>query len=296
MPRPLILALFLSFFAASTANAAADATAVQRGEYIFNTAGCAGCHTDLKNKGPLLAGGRPLDTPFGRFFGPNISPDLENGIGGWSDEQFVTALKTGISPTGKPYYPAFPFTSFSKAKRQDLLDLKAYIFSLPPIAQPSRAHELRFPFSWRPMLWAWRFLNFKPVDITDDPKLDPQQNRGRYLVQALGHCSECHTPRNALGASKSNRLMAGTLNGPDGKSVPNISPHQETGIGSWAIDDITTLLKTGLTPEFDSVGASMGEVVEQGTSRMLDKDLRAIAAYLFSLPPIDNKISTPSGE
>ena len=294
MPRPLILAVFLSFFAGG-AGAAADPGAIQRGEYIFNAAGCAGCHTNVKNNGPLLAGGRPLDTPFGRFYGPNISPDPDHGIGNWSDEQFVTALKTGISPAGKPYYPAFPFTSFSKAKPQDLLDLKAYIFSLPPIAQPSRPHELRFPFSWRPLLWAWRLLNFEATDIADDPNLDPQQNRGRYLVEALTHCGECHTPRSALGASDPDRRMAGTTAGPEGKSVPNITPHQGTGIGSWGSADITTLLKSGLTPDYDSVGASMGEVVAQGTSKMLDEDLQAIAAYLLSLPPIENRMApTPS--
>ncbi|MHA1563959.1 MAG: c-type cytochrome [Alphaproteobacteria bacterium] len=295
MHRPLIFAAFFSSFIGS-ALAAGDSAAIQRGEYIFNAAGCAGCHTDIKSKGPLLGGGQPLDTPFGRFFGPNISPDPDHGIGGWSDEQFVAALKTGISPAGKPYYPAFPFTSFSKANRQDLLDLKAYIFSLPPVAQPSRPHELNFPFNWRPLLWAWRFLNFEPTDIADDPNLDPQQNRGRYLVEALTHCGECHTPRNALGASDTDRKLAGTTDGPEGKSVPNISPHQETGIGSWGLNDITALLKSGLTPEYDSVGASMGEVVEQGTSKMLDEDLAAIAAYLLSLPPIDNKIAATTGE
>lgn len=299
MPRPLVLAALLLPFALAAPAAAApptDPAAIQRGEYIFNAAGCAGCHTDVKQKGPLLAGGRPLDTPFGRFYGPNITPDLEHGIGSWTDEQFVAALQTGISPQGKPYYPAFPFTSFAKANRQDILDLKAYIFSLPAVGQPSRPHDLRFPFNIRPLLWAWRFMNFDPGPIADDPGQDATLNRGRYLVEALAHCGECHTPRNGLGASDTDRKMAGTTAGPEGQRVPNISPHPDTGIGSWSVTDLVSLLKSGLTPEFDSVGASMGEVVEQGTSRLQEQDLEAIARYLLSLPPVDNHVAKATSE
>ncbi len=288
--------LILLLLVLTPADALAEADAIERGEYIFNAAGCAGCHTDLKGNGPLLAGGRPLETPFGRFYGPNITPDPQHGIGAWTDEQFVTALKTGVSPAGKPYYPAFPFTSFNRAKPEDLLDLKAYIFSLPPVAQPSRAHELRFPFGWRPLLWGWRMLNFKPATFAEDPNQDVQLNRGRYLVDTLTHCGECHTPRNALGATDADRRMAGTVAGPEGQTVPNISPHPDTGIGAWSVADLTSLLKSGLTPEFDSVGGSMGEVVEQSTSRLLDEDLEAIAMYLLSLPSIDNLIAKPSTE
>ncbi len=299
MPRPLVLAALVPFFALVASAAAISATdpdAIRRGEYIFNAGGCAGCHTDIKQKGPLLAGGRPMDTPFGRFYGPNITPDLEYGIGSWTDEQFITALQSGISPQGKPYYPSFPYTAFTKATRQDLLDLKSYIFSLPAVSQPNRPHELRFPFNFRLLLWPWRFLNFEPGTLADDPSQDATLNRGRYLVEALGRCSQCHTPRNALGATIADLNMAGAIVGPDGPSFPNISPHPDTGIGSWSIADIVQLLKSGLTPDFDSVGASMGEVVEETTSRLLDQDLEAIAQYLLSLPPIDNKIAKPTSE
>lgn len=282
------IAIALAIAAMATTASLAD---IERGEAVFNAAGCAGCHTDVRNDGQLLAGGRALETKFGTFFSPNITAS-DAGIGNWSDEDFIRAVREGVSPDGRPYYPAFPFTSYSAATAEDLLDLKAYIFSLPTSAAANRDHELKFPFGIRPLMYGWRLLNFSPTEFTPDPQQTDQINRGAYLVQALSHCAECHTPRNLLGAMDTKMWMAGTVDGPDSDKVPNITPDPGTGIGQWSSGDLVTLLKTGLTPEFDSVGASMGEVVDKSTSRMTDDDLEAIVAYLLSLPPIANEIPT----
>lgn len=283
------LALAIALVAAPSISRPASAADVERGAYIFDAAGCAGCHTDSRNGGQLLAGGRALATPFGTFISPNITASPA-GIGDWSDEDFIKAMREGISPGGQPYYPSFPFTSFTQATTADLLDLKAYIFSLPQSPEISQPHDLKFPFSFRPLMYGWRLLNFRQQDFIPDPTQSDSVNRGAYLVEALSHCAECHTPRTALGAINRDMWMAGTLDGPEGDSVPNITPDAVTGIGDWSPGDLVSLLKTGLTPEFDSVGGSMGEVVQQGTSRMTDEDLAAIVDYLLSLPPIENNI------
>lgn len=262
--------------------------ALERGAYLFAAAGCAGCHTDVKNQGALLAGGRPLDTPFGVFYSPNITPDPETGIGDWSDEDFIRALREGVSPDGDHLYPAFPYTSYSRMTEEDMRALKAYIFSLPPVRQENRPHDLGFPYGWRFLLGAWKMLNFEPGVHTADPGRSDSWNRGAYLVEALGHCGECHTPRDALGGLDGERWLAGTVDGPDGDKVPNITPDEETGIGSWSASQITGVLRTGLLPDGDVVGAGMGEVVENSTSRLTNEDRAAIAEYLQSQQPVAN--------
>jgi mono/diheme cytochrome c family protein len=265
----------------------ADQAQLDRGAYIFTAADCAGCHTNIKANGPLLAGGRPLKTPFGTFYSPNITPDPEHGIGRWTDADFIRALREGVAPDGSHLYPVFPYTSFTRMTDQDMLDLKAYIFSLPTVAQANRAHEIDFPFGWRFTLGAWKLLNFTEGAFAPDPAKDAEWNRGAYLVQALGHCGECHTPRDWLGGLDPSRAFAGTTEGPEGGKVPNITPDPETGIGSWSRADILRVLKTGMLPDFDAVGSAMGEVV-QTTSRLTDADRQAIAVYLESLPPLAN--------
>ncbi len=289
--RAAIAALSVLIAAAPSIVRPAAAADVERGAYIFAAAGCAGCHTDQRNEGQLLAGGRALVTPFGTFFSPNITASPA-GIGGWSDEDFVKAMREGVAPGGQPYYPSFPYTSFSHATTEDLLDLKAYIFSLPPSPAVNQPHDLKFPFSLRPLMYAWRLLNFRQQEFTPDPNQSAAVNRGAYLVEALSHCAECHTPRTTLGALDRDMWMAGTLDGPEASSVPNITPDAATGIGGWSAGELVTLLKTGLTPEFDSVGSTMGEVVQQSTSKMTDDDLAAIVDYLLALPPIANEIPT----
>jgi mono/diheme cytochrome c family protein len=286
-PTASLSLLILALLAARPA-AAADSAAIGRGAYLFTVAGCAGCHTDVEHKGRLLAGGRPLATPFGVFYGPNITPDPTYGIGAWSDADFIRALREGIRPDGAHLFPSFPYTSFTLIGDADLLDLKAYIFSLPPVAQPSRPHDVWFPFSWRWLQTIWRWLNFTPGPFKPDPAKDAAWNRGAYLVQALTHCGECHTPRDLTGGLKTNLALSGTPSGPQGRKVPDITPDKATGIGSWTHSQLVRFLRTGLMPNGDVVGSLMGEVIERDTSKMTDTDRDAVATYLQSLPPIAN--------
>ena len=267
-------------------SAAADT--VSRPAYLANAAGCEDCHTDRGHGGQPYAGGRALATPFGTFYSPNITPDPETGIGQWSDEQFLRALRDGVRPDGANYFPVFPYPSFTNITDADALAIKAYLFSLPAVRQANRAHDISFPISWRFLQNGWKLLFFSPGPFRPAPERSETYNRGAYLVTALAHCGECHTPRNWFGAMEPDRFLAGNPDGPDGKSVPNITPDPETGIGNWSEEDITTLLKTGQTPEFDFVGGAMGEVV-RNTSRLDDSDRRAIAVNLKSLPPIHSQ-------
>ena len=260
--------------------------AIKRGAYIFHAAGCLACHTDEKNKGMPLAGGRALGTPFGTFYSPNITPDETHGIGAWSDEDFVRALRQGLAPDGSHYFPAFPYTAYTGMSERDMRDLKAYLFSRMPVAAPNRPHELKFPFRYRFLLWPWKLLFFDEGRRVEEAGMDAQWNRGAYLTEHLGHCAECHTPRNFLGGIKRSRNMAGNPSGPEGKKVPNITPDTGSGIGDWSGSDIAYFLKTGFLPDGDYAGGAMTDVIEESTSKLRDEDLAAIAAYLMSLPPM----------
>ena len=265
--------------------------AIARGQYLFNAAGCRNCHTDDKNKGPLLGGGAALKTPFGIFYGPNITPHRQFGIGRWSDADFIRAMREGVSPDGRHYYPAFPYTSFTAMNDVDLRHLKAYIFSLPPVARRSRKHDLKFPFNFRAGLGLWKLLYFEKGPFKPNKDRSRQWNRGAYLVEALTHCGECHTPRGALGALDRDMWLAGNIDGPDGEAPPNITPHAETGIGRWSIDDIVEALESGSLPDGDELGSLMADVVEHGTSKLTDGDRRATAVYLKSMKPIAHRVS-----
>lgn len=284
----LAIRVILVGLAMGAGGARAQAPEVERGAYLFAAAGCGGCHTDVKNQGALGAGGRALKTPFGTFYGPNITPDPVDGIGAWSDADFIRALRLGIAPDGQHYYPVFPYTAFTRMTEADMLALKAYVFTLPPVRQPDRAHEIRFPLGWRLLLTVWKALNFEPGEFRPDPTRDAAWNRGAYVAEALAHCGECHTPRDWTGGLDQSRRYAGTRDGPEGVKVPNITPDPDTGIGTWSAGQIASLLKTGLLPDGDVVGSLMGEVVERSTSRLTDEDRAAIAAYLQSLPAIRN--------
>ena len=270
---------------APAADVPADPGLVERGRYLATAANCVGCHTE--KGGAEFAGGRALKTPFGTFYGPNITPDPNAGIGAWSEADFLRALKRGISPEGHPYYPAFPYTSFAGMTDDDALAIRAYLFSLPPSDKPDRPHELSFPYSIRLGLWPWRWLYFDPEPPAVAGDASPEVRRGAYLVEALGHCGECHTPRGWLGAPDEDRRLAGTVDGPDGDKVPNITPDPQTGIGSWSAQDVVRALETGLLPDFDAVGGAMGEVV-RSTSKLDPDDRAAIAAYLETVPPVPN--------
>jgi mono/diheme cytochrome c family protein len=254
----------------------------KRGEYLASAGGCAGCHTEEKQGAVRFAGGRALQTPFGTFYGPNITPHPEAGIGRWSEADFVRAMRQGVRPDGANYFPAFPYPSYTKVSDADLRDLWAYLRSLAPSPQASRPHDLGFPFRWRFPVTAWKWLYFEPGPFVADPKAAAAVNRGAYLVQALGHCGECHTPRNVLGGPRGDRYLAGGK-GPEGKNVPNLTP---TRLKAASDKDLKDLLTTGLKPDGDVPAKAMAEVIENTTSKLSPEDLSAVIAYLRSLPPL----------
>ncbi len=267
-------------------------SAVEKGAYIFRAAGCAACHT--AEDGALLAGGRGFETPFGRFYSTNITPDPVSGIGGWSTDDLIRALREGKSPDGRHYFPAFPYTNYTLMADADIRALKAYLDSVPPVAGAAPAHELAFPLSLLPVdlvrygMIGWKWLYFEQGPYRSPPAADEVLARGQYLVQGPGHCSACHTPRNVLGAPKTRLDLAGAAHGPGGKAVPAIHYGRGDGIGAWQKEDITFALETGMTPDGDVMGGAMAEVVENGTSYLNPADLNAIASYLMTLTPQDN--------
>jgi mono/diheme cytochrome c family protein len=254
------------------------------GKLVFNAGGCASCHATPKQDDRLrLGGGLPLTSPFGTFYAPNISPDPTAGIGRWSEADFVTALLKGTSPKGEHYFPAFPYTSYQKMTSGDARDLFAYIKTLPQVTSRAPDHDVGFPFDLRRNLgvWKWLFLDGKPF-VADSSK-SPQWNRGAYLVNALGHCAECHSPRNPLGGIEEKQRFAGGPN-PEGQGwVPNIT---QKGLKDWSEKDIAYFLKTGETPEGDTAGGSMAPVI-RNTTQLSDDDRAAMAAYLKSLPAVE---------
>jgi len=252
----------------------------ERGESVFWAAGCASCHmaSGAKDGAQLvLAGGMRFASAFGTFVAPNISPSAE-GIGGWSLAEFASAVQRGVSPDGAHYYPAFPYNAYNKASLQDMADLYAYMQTLPPDATPSQPHEVGFPFNIRRSLGGWKLL-FESPDWVIGGELTEPETRGRYLVEALAHCGECHTPRNVLGGLDRARWLAGAPNA-DGKGrSPNITP----AALNWSEAEIAAYLFSGFTPEFDSVGGHMVAVVEN-MARLPESDRLAIAAYLKKVP------------
>jgi mono/diheme cytochrome c family protein len=256
-----------------------------RGLYLSKAGGCVGCHTEAKEGAQAFAGGRALKTPFGTFFGPNITPNPQAGIGRWTEGDFIRAIRLGVRPDGAHYYPAFPYPSFTKISDQDLKDLWAYLRTVPPSARASQPHELRFPFGWRFLLWGWKWLFFKPGQFVPDPARSAVLNRGAYLVQALGHCGECHTPRNFLGGPRQDRFLAGGKL-PDKGSAPNLTP---TRLRKQGDKELAEVLQSGVTDEGDALAESMAEVVRNTTSQLTPPDLSALIAYLRSLPPLPDE-------
>ena len=266
----------------------------ERGRIVFDAGGCASCHTTPGQNDRLkLGGGLQLKSPFGSFFVPNISPDANDGLGKWKVVDLANAMLSGVSPEGAHYYPAFPYTSFHRVKLDDVRDLMAFLRTLPPISGKARPHDLAFPFNIRRTLGVWKFLFFHRGDLAPDPSKSPEWNRGRYLVEGLGHCAECHSPRNFMGAIIESQRFAG---GPDleGKgNVPNITSGKG-GIANWSKKDIVELLTTGLKPDFDTIGSTMGEVVKN-TADLPQSDREAIAEYVKSLPPRDSAARRSAG-
>lgn len=258
----------------------------RNGEVLFHAGGCASCH------GEDLAGGLELATAFGTFRVPNITPDRETGIGGWSALDFVNAMKRGVAPDGRHYYPAFPYASYARMTSTDLLDLKAWLDTFAPVSGSVADHDLRFPWNIRRGvgLWKLRYLDDKPVAAL--AHTDARLERGRYLVESVGHCGECHTPRDRFGGLDRSRWLAGgpsMESGPDSGAdgegkVPNITPHED-GLAGWSERQIARYLKTGFTPDYDTVGGSMVEV-QENLARLSDSDREAIAAYLKAVPAV----------
>lgn len=265
---------------------AGPATAVDlaRGEYLLHASGCVTCHTADDDGAAPLAGGHALETPFGVFYTPNITPDPDTGIGRWSDDDFVNALWHGVAPDGSDYFPAFPYTAYTGMSRDDALAIKAHLLSLEPVRQKNRAHELEWYLSSRLAAWIWKLIKFTPERFTPDPTRGDDWNRGAYLVRHLGHCGECHTPRDALGGLRNERELAGNPVGPNGKKVPDITPNRDTGVGRWSDSEIEFFLQMGMLPDGDFTGGAMSPVIDDNTSRLTAEDQQAIAVYLRTVP------------
>jgi mono/diheme cytochrome c family protein len=250
----------------------------------FNAGGCSSCHAvpDQPDR-TRLGGGLAIPSPFGTFYAPNISPDQSDGIGRWSEADFITAVTKGISPAGTHYFPAFPYTTYQHAKLTDLRDLFAYLKTLPPVSGKAPDHQVPFPFNIRRNIGIWKLLFLDGKPFAPDPARSAGWNRGAYLVNSLGHCAECHSPRNVLGGIIESQRFAGGPN-PEGKGwVPNIT---QKGIDDWSEKDIAYFLETGQTPDGDSIGGSMGRVIKN-TSLLSADDRAAMAVYLKSLPAVE---------
>ncbi len=269
----------MSKFAASTLR---DPALIAKGEYLVTVGDCAGCHT--AQGGAALAGGRALATPFGDIPVPNITPDPETGLGNWSFEDFWQALHAGRGRHGELFYPAFPYTSYTKVNRDDALAMFAYLKSLPPIRQAATASSLAFPYSIRRSLLGWRALYFKEGVFKPDPKRSPQWNRGAYLVQGPAHCNECHAARDSLGGTPQNEHLSGGQIPMQNWYAPDLSMQSNGGLQGWSEQDVVDLLQTGLSAKGAAFGP-MADVVVGSTQHISRDDLQAMATYLASLPP-----------
>lgn len=249
------------------------------GEAVFTAAGCASCHHAPDSDDKLvLAGGQAFPSDFGTFHAPNISPDPDHGIGDWSFEDFANALLRGVSPEGSHYYPAFPYAAYTHMREQDIADLWAYMQTLPPSQAESQPHEVAFPFNIRRAVGGWKVLFFDPSWVIEDVDT-PELERGRYLVEALAHCGECHTPRNALGGLDRDAWLSGAANPSGDGRIPGLTPDRL----NWSAGDIAYYLETGFTPDFDSAGGHMVEVIEN-FAKLPAEDRQAVAAYVKALP------------
>jgi mono/diheme cytochrome c family protein len=260
------------------------------GERMFWAGGCESCHAAPGATGDdrlKLGGGQILVSQFGNFHVPNISPDKDRGIGAWTLVDFVNAMKRGIGPGGVHLYPAFPYTSYQHMKIEDIVDLKAFLDRLPAVTTASQAHELPFPFNIRRGVGLWQLLHVDGKTFVPDPQASDEVNRGAYLVQAPGHCGECHTPRGFDGGMIAAKFLSGGPS-PEGKGrIPNITPHPD-GIADWTNDDIVAALETGMMPTGDVFGSVMG-AVQANLARLPKEEIAAIAAYLKTVPPLPGK-------
>ena len=284
------LALVFLITAGAPQTWAQSPSVVARGEYLVRAGECFSCHT--VPGGTAFAGGRALATPFGTFYSPNITPDKKTGIGNWTDVEFVRALRKGVRPDGAELFSGVPLSELHRNfQRGRLGDQGLSVFRSRPSTSRTAGMRYRFPSHGASCRTAGKCC-FSPKDrFVRTRGGDNSLNRGAYLVTALGHCGECHTPRNRLGAMRKSMWLAGTVDGPDDDPVPNITPDAKTGIGDWREDDIAELLKTGDTPLESKVKGAMKEVVADSTSHLTDADRRAIATYLEAQAPVVNSVT-----
>jgi mono/diheme cytochrome c family protein len=276
--------------ASSPAAWAATPENIARGAYLARAGDCVACHT--ARGGVEYAGGRALDTPFGRLYGPNLTPDMDTGIGRWSADDFWNALHNGKSRDGRLLYPAFPYTNYTKVSRTDSDALFAYFRSLAPQRQPNTPHALDFPYNQQALLAGWRLLYFKPASFTPQPARGLEWNRGAYLVEGLGHCSACHSTRNRFGATGD--TLSGGLIPTIGWYAPSLTASGEAGLGDWDKEHIVALLATGISPRGSATGP-MAEVVARSLQHMTQADVGAMATYLKALPSTETP-PTDGGE
>lgn len=276
----LFLAVLLASAATGSAIAGApdDASKIIRGRYQAVLGDCTGCHT--KRGGAPFAGGEPLQTPFGALVPPNITPDPETGIGGWSEADFFNTMKRGIGHGGKRLYPAMPYPAYTKMHDGDISDLWSYIRTLEPVHNAVEANQLPFPFNIRLSMLGWNAINFTESEFKPDPQATAEWNRGAYLVEGPGHCVTCHSPKSVLGADETDGALTGASL--QGWYAPDITGNAYTGVGGWSEEEIVTYLKTGANTHSIASGP-MAEAVENSTSHMKDDDLKAIATYLKSI-------------
>jgi mono/diheme cytochrome c family protein len=268
---------------------------LRNGEIIFNMGGCASCHAakGAKDADRLkLLGGQALVTPFGTFRVPNISPDPVTGIGEWQVADIVNAIMRGVSPDGRHYYPAFPYSSYARLKIEDAIDLAGYLKTLPPVANRVGDHELTFPFNIRRGIGLWKLLYLRTGPVVALANPSETVKRGQYIVEGAGHCGECHTPRNAIGGPELARWLGGAPVLEGAGRVPDITPDAKA-LGGWSASDIAYYLETGFTPDGDAVGGAMTEVVAN-MSKLPKPDREAIAAYLKAIPPL-TPVPKPGG-
>ena len=288
-----VAALFAAFIVGSGGASAGevdaqDFTTVAKGRYLSILSDCASCHT-VPQKNQPFAGGRPIETPFGKIVAPNITPDMETGIGSWTDDQFDRAVRKGIGRNGERLYPAMPFNAYTKMSREDVLAIRAYLNTVTAVYNSVVANTLPFPFSIRTSMQVWDGLYFKEGEYVADPHKSAEWNRGALLVDGPAHCGACHTPKTFLGGDKTAQYLQGSPL--QGWSAPNITNDARTGLGGWSVDDVAAYLKTGHNRITAATGP-MAEAVVLSTSRMTDDDVNAIATYLKSLPG-DGKAQTP---
>ncbi len=290
--RAILAALILCTALSAARAAEPSAETIARGKALVDAGDCDSCHTSDPAK--PFAGGVRIETPFGAITSPNLTPDRETGIGSWSEQNFYNALRFGTAPDGSRYYPAFPYPYFAKLTRGDIFAIRAYLGTLTPYANKASPPELRFPLNFRVVMRVWDYLFFRPGILEPDQGKGTEWNRGRYLVQALGHCGACHTPKNVFGADRRNRAFSGGL--VDGWFAPRLDAAERSGLASWKVEDIVEYLASGRNQK-SHAGGPMAEVVVNSTSKINDADLRAIAVYLKSLPPGNSEpLVTPPSE